>query len=527
MEKKDLTKTELNNLDKDTLIDIILSKQDELSEINAKVDFLMDQVKLSRQQLYGTSSEKNITEEQLCMFNEAEGFYDDDIKEPELEKITYTRKKRKGKRDEDLSGLPVRVEEHTLTEEELEETFPEGYERFPDEVYRKLDYKPAIFEVIEHHIAVYRGKNGNILRADHPVELLDNSIVTPSLCAGIMNAKYVNAMPLYRIEQEFTRRDISLSRQVMAGWMIKAAERYLSLIHEKMKHELFMHHVIHADETPVKVNKDGRKAGSKSYMWVYRSSEKDKNPVIIYDYRKTRHSENLEEFLEDFSGCIVSDGYAAYHKVAAKWPERITVSGCWVHARRKFADIIKSASGSDKKKPKYSLASYAVEQIADIYHLDNALEGNTAEERLKERKTTIAPRVEAFFEWIKSHEEEVAKGSNIGKAFTYALNQEEYLKAFLYDPQIPLDNNPVERAIRPFCIGKKNWVMIDTVHGAESSAIIYSIAETAKANHLKPYEYFKYLLEEIPRHMEDTELGFLDDLLPWSDSLPEECHNKP
>lgn len=217
MEKKDLTKTELNNLDKDTLIDIILSKQDELSEINAKVDFLMDQVKLSRQQLYGTSSEKNITEEQLCMFNEAEGFYDDDIKEPELEKITYTRKKRKGKRDEDLSGLPVRVEEHTLTEEELEETFPEGYERFPDEVYRKLDYKPAIFEVIEHHIAVYRGKNGNILRADHPVELLDNSIVTPSLCAGIMNAKYVNAMPLYRIEQEFTRRDISLSRQVMAG----------------------------------------------------------------------------------------------------------------------------------------------------------------------------------------------------------------------------------------------------------------------------------------------------------------------
>lgn len=524
MEKKQFTKDELNKLTKEDLIKLLISQQNTLCEMGEKIEFLMDQVKLSNAGRFGRSSEKNILADQLCIFNEAESLLDEAqaSEEPDLEEITYKRKKKAGKREEDLSALPVKIEEHVISEDILAETFPEGYERFPDEVYRKLSYQPAVFEVIEHHIAVYHGKKGGIIRADHPTELLESSIATPSLCAGIMNAKYVNALPLYRIEQEFKRRDIHLSRQVMSGWMIKLAERYLSLIYDKMRAHLLSESVIHADETPVRVNKDGRKAGSKSYMWVYRSGEKNAHPVVLYDYCKTRKAEHPEEFLEGFSGYVVSDGYAVYHRLAEDHPKGIKVCGCWVHARRRFADIVKSSGGSDKRKAKYTLAAYAIEQISQLYDLEKTLKDLSPFERQKERNLTLKPRIEAFFAWAKAHYGEVPQESNIGKALNYVITQEKYLSTFLEDGDIPLDNNAAERAIRPFCIGKKNWVMIDTVHGAESSAVIYSIAETAKANGIKPYEYFKYLLTEIPKHMDETSLDFLDYLLPWASNLPKE-----
>lgn len=157
-----------------------------------------------------------------------------------------------------------------------------------------------------------------------------------------------------------------------------------------------------------------------------------------------------------------------------------------------------------------------------MYDLEKTLKDLSPFERQKERNLTLKPRIEAFFAWAKAHYGEVPQESNIGKALNYVITQEKYLSTFLEDGDIPLDNNAAERAIRPFCIGKKNWVMIDTVHGAESSAVIYSIAETAKANGIKPYEYFKYLLTEIPKHMDETSLDFLDCLLPWASNLPKE-----
>ncbi len=520
-----LTKEQLHKLDQNALIEMILQQQSMLEEASEKIDILLEQVNLAAARTYGRSSEKGILENQICLFNEVEAEFTADFEEPKLENITYTRKKRSGKREEDLKGLPTRIEEHVISEEVLKEHFPGGYVRMEDEIYRKLEHKPAVFEVVEHHIAVYRGKDGSFLRAEHPVELLDKSVATPSLCAGLMNAKYVNAAPLYRIEKELERNGITLSRQVMSGWMIKLAERYLSLVYDRLKAEILSRKIIHADETPVKVSKDGRGAGSKSYMWVYRSNVNEEHPAIVYDYRKSRATEQLKDFLGDFDGYIISDGYAAYHQVAKEFPEKIKVCGCWAHARRKFAEIIKTASGGDKKKPKYTLAVYAVEQIGEIYHLDSILKEKKAEERQRERQLSIAPRVEALFAWAKEHYPEVPQGSNIGKALNYLINQEPYLKSFLENPEIPLDNNAAERAIRPFCVGKKNWQMIDTVHGAHSSAMIYSLAETAKANNLKPYEYFKLLLEELPKHMEDTNMEFLDSLLPWSETLPEKCRN--
>lgn len=255
----------------------------------------------------------------------------------------------------------------------------------------------------------------------------------------------------------------------------------------------------------------------KSYMWVYRSGFMyPEKQIILYDYQKTRNASHPRTFLKDYSGICVTDGYQVYHTVE-KELEELTIAGCWVHARRRFDEALKTLPQQVRKK---SIAHLVMKQIQAIYREEGKLTDLSSEERLKQRRLIIKPLVDALFVYLKQQEPEVQKSGKIRDAFTYILNQERYLRVFLEDGDVPMDNNASERAIRGFCIGKKNWQVIDTINGANSSAIIYSIAETAKANNLKPYEYFQYLLAELPEHMDDTDRSFLDDLLPWSDKLP-------
>ena len=166
-------------------------------------------------------------------------------------------------------------------------------------------------------------------------------------------------------------------------------------------------------------------------------------------------------------------------------------------------------------------------KIARIYLLDEKFRKLPPEERKKRRQTTVKPRVDAFFAWVKEHQGDVPPKGKTGEGFTYCLNAEKYLQAFLDDGLIPIDNSAAERAVRPFTVGRKNWQLIDTVNGAQASAVVYSIVETAKANNLKPYEYLKYLLTELPDRLDkkNSELN-LDDLLPWSSDLPAICKKK-
>jgi len=213
----------------------------------------------------------------------------------------------------------------------------------------------------------------------------------------------------------------------------------------------------------------------------------------------------------------VTDGYQVYHTLE-KEKEDLRIADCWVHCRRKFHEALEVMP---KELRKQSVMHLIMNQIQAIYREEGKLSGLSAEERLAQRQLVVKPLVDAFFAYLKQNAERVPKSGKTKEAFTYALNQERYLRVFLEDGDVPMDNNASERAIRGFCIGKKNWEMIDTLHGASSSAIIYSIAETAKANRLKPYEYFEFLLTEIPKHKEDKNTDFLSDLLPWSDALPE------
>lgn len=541
-----LTENQLNRLTKKDIVMMYVSLQQlaesltaqcemqnkQLSEMNQKMNLLIEQLGVSKQTRFGRSSEKIDLEGQLeWTFNEAEvTIVDKYVVEPtlgqvcpeaEVETITKRKPKLKGKRDADLQGFPVKVIEHTLTDEELEKKFGAKWRRLPDEVYKRLAFHPATFEVEEHHVAVYCGTdNETIAKAPRPISLLRNSIVTPSLEAAILNGKYVNAVPLYRQEQEFKRNGINISRQVMASWTISCSERYLSLLYERLHKELLKCSICQADETPVEVTKDGRKAGSKSYMWVYRTGKMyELNPIILYNYQRTRNATHPKEFLQNYQGILVTDGYQVYHTIDKNEPD-IIVAGCWSHARRKFAALVKTLG---KEKSKGTLAYDALRQIAAIYKIENGLAELSSEERLLQRKLTVKPLVEAFFVWVKKHQNEVLPQSETGKGFTYCINQEKYLKVFLNNGNVPIDNNCTESTIRGFCIGRQNWRLIDTIAGAQASAVIYSIAETAKANNLKPYKYFEYLLEEIPKHMDDKDLNFLNDLLPWSTALPEEC----
>ena len=536
------TEEQLNNVDKSFLVQMFLNQQEEMAKatnqvelltnevqsLNKKMQTLMEQLVLSKKARFGQSSEKMEDAAQISFmevngtivfFNEAEAVCDLSADEPEDLEPKPRGKKTSGKKGADMSGLPVNRINHYMTENELIAEFGEnGWKQLPDAISKRYKFIPAKVIVTEHHVGVYASKkDGHMVKAEHPRELLKGSPVSPSIAAAIMNGKYVNAVPLYRLEKEFERYGLAITRQNMANWMIRLGESYISVMYDYLHELIYDYHVIQADETPVLVNKDGRKAGSKSYMWVYRSGYMNpEKQIILYEYQLTRNASHPREFLKEFKGICVTDGYQVYHTLE-KEKEDLTIAGCWVHMRRRFEQAWEVIP---KEARKGTISYMAMKQIQAIYREEGKLKELHSKERLEQRQAIIKPLVDAFFVYLKQNQTEVSGSGKFHDAFTYALNQEKYLKVFLEDGEVPIDNNASERAIRGFCVGKKNWQMIDTINGAKTSAMIYSIAETAKANNLKPYDYFEHLLEEIPKHMEDTDRSFLKELLPWSDKLP-------
>ena len=516
------TEEQLNTLDKSFIVNLFLQLQDqndklsgEIQELNKKMEVLIEQITLANKNRFGRSSEKMTDTSQICFmevdgtivfFNEAEAVSDLDAEEPDtLENKPARKAKAVGKKEADIKDLPVNIINHYLTDEELVAEFGKnGWKQLPDAISKRYRFIPAKVEIDEHHVGVYASKTDDrIIKADHPKALLHGSLVSPTIAAAIMNGKYVNAVPLYRLEQEFSRYGLTITRQNMANWMIRLGESYLAVLYDYLHQELYNYHVIQADETPVLVNRDGRSAGTKSYMWVYRSGHlyTDKQ-IVLYDYHKTRNCSHPREFLCNYSGICVTDEYQVYHTIE-KEREDLQIAGCWVHARRKFDEALTVIPKAHRNK---SDAFLVIKQIQAIYREEGKLNELSSKERLMQRQLVIKPLVDALFAYLKKMEPTVPTSGQLRKAYTYILNQEKYLRVFLEDGEVPIDNNASERAIRGFCIGKKNWQMIDTINGAHSSAIIYSIAETAKANNLKPYDYFVYLLEEIPKHMEHKKI---------------------
>lgn len=556
MENQIFTEEKLNILPKETIIMLLLQQGENfriLSEQSAviqkqneqllkQVEDLNEQLAILTQQRFGSRSEKNLQiSGQLSfdldnqnIFNEAEIITENGFaEEPTIDETVPARKPRpKGKRAVDLAGIKTTTESHYLDEDTLNAAFPKGWHQLEDEVYKELKRIPASYEVVEHHIGVYAG-NGNdakIIRGEAPKRLLNHSILTPSLAASVFTAKYVNAVPLNRISEGYGYDGINISRQVMAGWMIKLHRYYLEPVHRMMKTELFASHLIHCDESPFKMTgeKDATDPQSKDYMWVYHSpGHGNCHPVYLYEYDNgSRAGYVIGEYLKGYTGVLVTDGYQSYHTLQKERSDDIKVAGCWAHVRRKFADIVKA---TDKKKAMTSgqkVADEAIKRIAAIYHTDNMYKGTSPKEILDNRQQSVKPLVDAYFAWVKGVTENpgLDHSSTLRTALNYSLNQEQYLRTFLDDPEVPLDNNDAERSIKKFCIGKHNWHIIESKNGAKASAMMYSIAETAKANGLNPFEYFQYLMEQLKEYpRNDVPEDKLSELMPWSEALPDCC----
>ena len=346
------TEEQLNNFDKATLVQMFLVQQSQLRDIDQKLQLLLEQVAVLNNNRFGKSSEKLEIENQISFlevdgnivyFNEAEaveslGEYEED------ETVKPRGRKVKGKRAADIHNLPVISVDHKMTEEELISEFGEdGWYQLEDEIYNRYRFTPMKVEIEEHHVGVYKSKKDNhFKRANHPAYLLRNSLVSPTLLAGIWNAKYVNAEPLYRQEQEFQRMGLNIDRADMAHWTILCAERYLSIFYDYLHERMYDYHVLQADETPVLVSKENRTNGSKHYMWVYRTGRMylDKQ-IVLYEYQPSRNANHPREFLKDCKGICVTDGYQVYHTIE-KEREDLRIAGCWAHYPRSI--VIPEAS---------------------------------------------------------------------------------------------------------------------------------------------------------------------------------------
>ena len=529
---------ELNNLSREELITIILGMQGQLDAMNENIEKLIEQVRLANQHRFGRHTETmESIEGQLSFFDEADALYNPLAQELDVDDVLprkVKKKKAKGQREEDLKDFPEDIiPTHTVSKEVLDAFYGEGnWRQLPSETYKRLRHEPESWTVEVHTVDVFVGTDGahqdEFMRGDRPKDLFRGSIATPSLLASILNVKYVNSAPLHRIEQEFSRNGVNISKQTMSNWIIGSSQRYFAPLVECMKQELLKLPVTQSDETPTQVIRDDRNPGSKSYMWVHRSGEFFvERPIVIYEYQKGRNHELPLAFYQDYEGLLVTDGLSQYHLVEKKLPKLINAN-CWAHARRDYADAIKIADKANPDTVRRSVAYQALSRISQIYKLEGALKDLSAKERLRERQITIKPLVEEYFAWVKAQLENttVPPKGKTAEGLKYSINQEKYLKVFLTDGNVPIDNSASERAIRTFCIGKKNWMFHDSIQGAQASAIIYSISETAKLNNLRPYYYFKHLLTELPKLCDkkgNIVSAKLEHLLPWAKELPAEC----
>lgn len=516
---------------KDTEIQLLKDKQKELEFMNA---MLSDRLALARRKQFGSSSEKYAEGyEQMDLFNEAEASADPEAEGPCFEEIhpsSYKRKKRIGKKEEDLSGFEVTetIEYKLAGEDRYCPDCGKKYKVVTRETVKRLKFVPAKFEVVEEVTYVYSCPEcGSMKRPEKiPPLVSGGSIATSSLVAGIMNAKYVNGMPLARQEREFARYNLNLSTKTMANWIIGCADRYLKPLYDRMKEEFLKSRYIHCDETRIQViGEPDQKGSTRNWMWVYLTDEYSGAPrMALFDYERTRTGYHPVKFLDGrFHGYLTCDGYQAYHGL----DDSITVTGCFTHARRRF-DAALTALKKDftREQLKETVAYNAMTRIGVLYKIEELIRNKTPEERYEERQKQSRPVVDALFEWLHSMEDSVDRSSLIGDAILYTLNQEPYLRRYLDDGHLSIDNNSAERAIKNFAVGRRNWLFAKSIRGADASAVVYSVTETALLNGLKPYVYLTYVLDQIRQMGSFPKPEELDRLLPWSDDLPDEFRTK-
>lgn len=498
------------------LEDLIQKQASQIEQLEAKLHWFEEQFHLARHKQFGASSERSVRE-QRNLFNEAEAIAEaGPVEECIRQTITYERKK--PGRKPIPKDLPMERVEYRLPEEEQICTACGGpLHEMSEELRHEVKLIPAQVKIVQHARFVYGCRNCEkngievpIQTAKAPRPVIEKGLASPSAVAYVMTMKFVDGVPLYRQEKHYARLGIDLSRGVLSNWMLKGSE-WLELIYGRLKQKLLEQQVLHADETTLQVLKEpGRAAESQSYMWLYRTGNQGP-PVVLYEYQQTRSGEHPRNFLKGFKGYLHVDGYAGYHDIPG-----VTLCGCWAHLRRKFDEALKGLP--PKKRASGSRAKEALDRINRLFIIERELKRHTPEERSAIRTVKSRPIVEEFRQWLENILPGVLPKSLFGTAVNYGLNQWAKLVRFLEDGRIEIDNNRSERSIKPFVIGRKNFLFCNTPRGAKASATIFSIIESANENGLNPYAYLNYLFEKLP-NLESRDDGTLDQLLPWNVEL--------
>ena len=500
------------------LEDTILKQKQEIDELKRKLEHMNEVFANAQRARFGQSSEQKnyvLGKDQLSLFNEAEKEQDHKAEEPNPDTVLVAAHERKKKRSqaEMLNHLP---EEEVLLEIPDEQLVcgkcggkmkPIG-KKF---LRHEMQIIPKQVKLLAYYAVTYACDNcekdtgyAHIASVKPPVPLMKHSLASPSTVAYIMTQKYVDGLPLARQEKIWAREGISLSRATMANWVIQCSQTWLKPLYKHMKQELLTHSVIHADETVVQVLKeDNKPATSESRMWLYASGERSKTPVRIFEYQPDRSGKRPESFLRGFTGCLVTDGYSGYNQV-----QKVTHCGCWAHMKRKWREAM-----PDGATVKTSKAAVGFQYCNKLFALEKKCADLNDKLRKEYRQNFILPVLEEYFCWVNTLDPE--KGSKLAEAATYARNQKTALCAFVQHGNVPISNNLAENAIRPFAVGRKNWLFCDAVKGAEASAIVYSLVESAKANGIEPFAYLQHMLVQLPYFGKSHSHEELESLMPW------------
>ena len=486
-----------------------LKQAEQIAELKQQVEWLTEQFRLARHKQFGASSEQT-DDGQLCLFNEAEQTADLTAPEPEITGVkAHYRKKTRLTTDKLPEDLPVEIIRHELPEEKR--VCPDcgcPLHKMGEDIREELKIIPAKAVIVRHVRYIYacrhceeRSDHVPIVKAELPNPVIKGGFASPEAVAHIASQKFVMGSPLYRQEQEWAQNGILLSRQTMSNWLVKACEDWLEPIYEEMRRRLCGHQVLHADETTLQVlREDGKSAQSKSYMWLYRTSGEAERQIVLYDYQRDRKHIHPEAFLKDFSGFLHADGYDGYHKL----PDRIVVVGCWAHLRRKFDEALQTLP---KEKRKSSDAAKGIAYCDRLFHFEKQFALLSPQERRKKREQRSKPLTETFFAWADSLR--ALPKSLLGKAVYYSQSQRKYLKAYLLDGRLEISNNRAENSIRPFVMGRKNWLFSNTPNGARASAVYYSLIVSARENGLVPFEYLTNVFTQAPNGAD------IESLMPW------------
>ncbi|MCR5453049.1 MAG: IS66 family transposase [Lachnospiraceae bacterium] len=501
-------------------------------DLKAALILANEQSKLKTKDLFGRSSEKLLdltdTDPEIEEIDEAEtdiiDFY------MAKEKIHYDRgnirhtvKKIAGKRKELLDRLPQQ-DRFLLDAEALDIEYGQRNWRIAFwRRHRVVEKNPVVYYTLNTYTPVISVGLEHMLYTVPYCSILPGSYASSSLLTDIVYQKFFMAGTYYRLEHSLENFGVSISRQTMSNWLLYFSSNYFSQIQAHM-HDLLMLSPYHqCDETTIRVNNDGRKAGSRSYFWVHITSELlDTHPIVEFCYELTRGTDHLRKFYEDFEGFITCDAYCSYRILGEENMNVIIICGCAMHMRRRYAQslalIDKSAMTDDEIDQLIEVKALGL--IGQIYDADEKLKTYAADERKAKRDTLVRPLVEAYYEYIESLDTDAPEMSNrLRDAISYSLNQKEYLCRFLQDGNVPIDDGATERHIRSLAIARNNFLFCSSVKGAEAVATMFTVIETAKANKANVYLYLKYIFDEISKHVYNKKFENLEDMMPWSDAF--------